>query len=48
MVDFILNNETPYNTQLKATALNVVAFDRLFEFVVKVNYSLNVVNRINL
>ncbi len=37
-----------YNPQLKATALNVAAFDRFSAFVVKVNCSVNFVNKINL
>jgi hypothetical protein len=34
------------NPQIKATSLKVAAFDKLLALVVKVNYSLNVVNKI--
>ncbi|OGU59061.1 MAG: hypothetical protein A2V66_15240 [Ignavibacteria bacterium RBG_13_36_8] len=36
------------NQQLKATAIDIVAFDRLSAFVVNINCSLNVMNKINL
>jgi hypothetical protein len=35
-----------YNQQLKATALNVAAFDKLLAFVVKVNCSLSIVKKL--
>lgn len=37
-----------YNQQIKATALKVAAFDKLLALVVKVNCSLNVVDKISL